>query len=444
MQTTIGRNFKVSIFGGSHEPEIGVILEGLPISPSKVDMKELQAFLDRRAPGRDPLSTTRKESDVPILASTEPLTYIIENRNQHSSDYDDLAQVPRPGHADFPAYIKYRGSVSMTGGGPFSGRMTAPMCIAGGIAVQLLAQCGVHISARLVSVATCRTEASEKEIRSAIAKTAKRGDSLGGEIHALVTGLPSGLGGPMFDGLESFISPVVFAIPGVKGISFGSGFAAATMTGSQNNDSFKTDENRRVFTATNHAGGILGGMSTGMNLTMQVAFKPTPSIPSPQQSVDMSTGQAVTLRVSGRHDPCIALRAAPVVEAALAISILDAFLDPAAAVTPWSNDLSLNLPYAKKTDSLASFRKEIDNIDSKLLHLFKKRMDLSLKIARYKKESQIPILNSSREEEILSRVDNRLPRHLSGYGASFFKALFALSKDCQSRFFDQCREEEDK
>ena len=321
MKSNLGKHICVTIFGGSHEDHIGVTIEGMDFKPEEVDMEKLHGFLKRRAPGNSPYATARKEDDIPLLTGTDPITYIIRNKDRRSSDYDKHRNIPRPGHADYGAWVKYKGRLNMAGGGPFSARMTAPLCIAGGIALQLLERKGISISARLSSAGGYRGE----EMYPAILKAKEEGDSLGGIVSAEVTGCPAGIGGPMYDGLESLISPIIFGIPGVKALSFGAGFSAAEMRGSESNDPFLMKEDR-VVTATNHAGGILGGIATGMPITLDVAFKPTSSIAREQDSVDLSAKKNVKVRVGGRHDPCIAVRAVPVVEAALALGLMDAIM----------------------------------------------------------------------------------------------------------------------
>ena len=350
MNSSFGKNCKVTIFGGSHEDRIGVTLEGFPQGFSP-DFEKLQQFMNRRAPGNSPFSTPRKEADLVELESSTPLTLFIRNTNVHSEDYAQLRRVPRPGHADFTAQIKYGDSINMAGGGPFSGRMTAPLCIAGGLAMQILAQHGIRVGAHISSIAdkqdlyfdptdipeallkslgesefpVISTEAGE-EMQRLILDAKIRGDSVGGIVEACAIGVPAGLGGAMFDGVESLLSPILFGIPGVKGVEFGTGFAASMLHGSENNDPFIV-ENNKVRTVTNHHGGILGGITSGMPLVLRVAFKPTPSIAMEQQSVNLSTLEPETLQVTGRHDPCIVLRAVPVVEAALAIGLLDLLLE---------------------------------------------------------------------------------------------------------------------
>ncbi len=349
MSSSYGENLRVHIFGESHGPAVGVTVEGIPAGEA-VDLAELQRFLDRRAPGRNAWSTPRKEADVPEFLSGlregktcgTPLTAILKSANTRSGDYDALRDVPRPGHADYTAWVKYGESRDSRGGGHFSGRLTAPLCVAGGICLQLLAREGITIISRVAAIGGVRDEgeltASTAEkafptvsdsageaMRSAIAAARAEGDSLGGVIECAVLGLPAGLGDPMFDGMENRIAAAVFGVPAVKGIEFGAGFAAAGLRGSENNDAFSV-ENGRIITESNHCGGILGGITDGMPLTFRAAVKPTPSIARPQQSVDLNTGEIVPLTVTGRHDPCIVPRAVPCLEAAAAIAVYDALL----------------------------------------------------------------------------------------------------------------------
>ena len=349
MSSSYGENLRVHIFGESHGPAVGVTVEGIPAGEA-VDLAELRRFLDRRAPGRNAWSTPRKEADVPEFLSGlregktcgTPLTAILKSANTRSGDYDALRDVPRPGHADYTAWVKYGESRDSRGGGHFSGRLTAPLCVAGGICLQLLAREGITIISRVAAIGGVRDEgeltASTAEkafptvsdsageaMRSAIAAARAEGDSLGGVIECAVLGLPAGLGDPMFDGMENRIAAAVFGVPAVKGIEFGAGFTAAGLRGSENNDAFSV-ENGRIITESNHCGGILGGITDGMPLTFRAEVKPTPSIARPQQSVDLNTGEIVPLTVTGRHDPCIVPRAVPCLEAAAAIAVYDALL----------------------------------------------------------------------------------------------------------------------
>lgn len=351
MSSTYGESLKLSIFGQSHGNAIGMTLDGIPAG-LKVDEAQLQQFLNRRAPGQNDWSTPRKEADAPEFLSGlldgytcgAPIAAMIRNTNTRSGDYANLKNAPRPGHADFTAQSKYGGFQDAAGGGHFSGRLTAPLCIAGGLCKQWLEAMGIRIGAHLQAVAGVEDrafdslvpeldavssdfpvldpEAGEK-MRQAIAEARKEGDSVGGIIECAITGLPVGLGEPMFGGMESRIAQIVYGIPAVKGLEFGAGFECADMRGSQNNDDFTVTDGK-VTTLTNHAGGILGGITSGMPLIFRAAIKPTPSIAREQQTV--SEGCAQPLVIKGRHDPCIAPRAVPVVEAAAAIAVFDAIL----------------------------------------------------------------------------------------------------------------------
>ncbi|MBQ6009545.1 MAG: chorismate synthase [Kiritimatiellae bacterium] len=329
MSSSYGENIRITIFGQSHAPAIGVTIEGLPAGFT-IDRAALQAFLDRRAPGRDPTATARREADAPEFLSGlvgdvtcgAPLTAIIRNANTRSQDYEELRAVPRPGHADWPAQVRFGGFQDVAGGGHFSGRLTAPLCIAGGIVLQILAQKGVSVQARAERIGG---ETDPERQCAAILAAKAAGDSVGGVIAAEVRGLPVGVGDPMFGGLENRIAQAVFGIPAVKGIEFGDGFAASERKGSENNDPYRMVDGK-VKPVTNHAGGILGGLSTGEPITFRVAVKPTSSIAIEQDSVNLQTGENARLRVHGRHDPCIVPRAVPCVEAAAALAVYDAYL----------------------------------------------------------------------------------------------------------------------
>lgn len=349
MSSSYGENLRIHIFGESHGSAVGVTMEGIPAGEA-VDLDGLQKFLDRRAPGRNPWSTPRKEADIPEFLSGlregktcgTPVTAILRSANTRSGDYDALRDVPRPGHADYTAWVKYGESRDSRGGGHFSGRLTAPLCVAGGICLQLLARQGIEVVSRIAAIGGVQDEgeltastaaktfptvsdARGEAMRAAIGEARLAGDSLGGVIECAVLGLPAGLGDPMFDGMENRIASAVFAVPAVKGVEFGAGFAAAGLRGSENNDPFSV-ENGRIITTSNHCGGILGGITDGMPLTFRAAVKPTPSIARPQQSVNLKTGKIVPLTVTGRHDPCIVPRAVPCIEAAAAIAVYDALL----------------------------------------------------------------------------------------------------------------------
>ncbi len=354
MSSTYGQLIKLSIFGQSHGKAIGMTLDGVPAG-LPVDFKQLQTFLNRRAPGKTDVSTTRKEPDAPEFLSGlvdghtcgAPIAAIIHNTNTRSVDYQNLSDCPRPGHADYAAQVKYNGFQDISGGGHFSGRLTAPLCIAGGLCKQWLEQKGIRIGAHIASISgivdtpfspiSPQLESIQEDfpvisheagvIMQGIIRDAKADcDSVGGVIECAVTGLPVGLGEPMFGGMEGRLAQILYGIPAVKGVEFGAGFQAAKMRGSENNDPYLW-ENGTVKTATNHSGGILGGITNGMPLILRAAFKPTPSISMPQQSISISGKSGQQLIVKGRHDPCIVPRAVPVVEAAAAIAVYDAYLE---------------------------------------------------------------------------------------------------------------------
>ena len=357
MSSEFGNILRVSVFGQSHGKAVGVVVDGLPAGEA-IDLEELQRFLDRRRPGTGPLSTARKETDVPeFLSGLEggktcgaPLCAVIKNADQHSKDYGELADKPRPGHADFTAWAKWGGHADMRGGGHFSGRLTAPLCVAGGIAKQILARRGIFVGAHLASVAgicdrpfplhptaalfeevaakpfPVLDEAAGERMRAAILEAKNDLDSVGGVVECAAAGLPAGLGEPMFGGVENRLAAALFGIPAVKGVEFGEGFRAAELRGSENNDPF-TVEDGEIRAERNRAGGILGGITTGMPLVLRAAVKPTPSIGRPQKTVRLSAMEASELTVHGRHDPCVAHRAVPVAEAVTAAVLLDMLLE---------------------------------------------------------------------------------------------------------------------
>ena len=349
MSSSYGENIRVTVFGQSHSPAVGVTVEGLPAG-EELDRDALRRFLSRRAPGQNAWSTARREADEPEFVSGlsgnvtcgAPITALIRNTDTRSKDYSLLARLPRPGHADYTAFVKYGEHRDYAGGGHFSGRLTAPLCLAGGICLQLLAREGIGVISRIAQIGPVsdrgelRASTAEKdfpvvddakgeEMRAVIAAAKAEGDSVGGVVECAVLGLPAGLGDPMFDGMENRIARIVFGIPAVKGLEFGAGFGLAALRGSEANDAF-TVRGGRIVTETNRCGGILGGITDGMPLVFRAAFKPTPSIAKEQRSVDLETLEEKTIVIEGRHDPCIVPRAVPAVEAAAAIAVYDALL----------------------------------------------------------------------------------------------------------------------
>ncbi len=349
-----GTRLRVGIFGTSHGPCIGAKIEGIPAG-SKLSEAAIQVELDRRSPGKGPLTTTRKERDrLEIVsgihngkATGGPIVGLVRNQDTDSSVYEVFKRVPRPGHADYPAMVKYGGQHDHRGGGQFSGRMTAALVIAGAVARQVLDRKGISLLAQTVQIGNVELRkeipfsVAERSVRASPVGCADRAtgalmaeeivrahedqDSIGGIVRCNALGLPVGVGEPFFASIESSISSMMFSIPGVKGIEFGSGFRCAKMKGSEHNDQFAL-RGGKIVTKTNNAGGILGGLSNGMPIEFRVAFKPTSSIARPQMSVDIIDKKPVELQIKGRHDPCIVPRAVPVVENATACVLLDLML----------------------------------------------------------------------------------------------------------------------
>lgn len=357
MSSEMGRRLKVEVFGESHGPGIGMVADGFPAG-EEVDSDELMRFMGRRRPGKA-LSTARREEDAPRFVSGVyegkttgfPVCAFIGNSDAHSRDYRALRYTPRPAHADYTAWVRYGGYADMRGGGHFSGRLTAPLCVAGGMALQILARRGVYVGAHLVRVGQASAPLWPVEIdkamlagaadldlpaddvqaaeamRAQIEQARDCGDSVGGVVECAAIGVPEGLGDPLFDGVENRLASALFGIPAVKGVEFGAGFAAAQMRGSQCNDPFAYAADGSVRTTSNNAGGCLGGITTGMPVVVRCAFKPTPSIAREQQTVDLQDMRETTISIQGRHDPCIAVRAVPVVEAVMALVVLDMMLE---------------------------------------------------------------------------------------------------------------------
>ena len=436
----IGENLRLEIFGGSHEPELGMTLRGFPAGEA-VDAEALASFLARRAPGRNAWSSARSEKDEPLFRSGltdgmsdgSPITAVIANADARPGDYRPLSSIPRPGHADYAAWVK-TGSIA-PGGGAYSGRMTAALCLAGGLCLQYLERRGVSVLSRIAELGgiadggelsedsrPCAfgtlSEDRAEAMKAAIAAAKEEGDSLGGVVECAVFGLPAGLGGPLFEGLEGRLAALLFAIPAVKGAEFGAGFAAARLRGSGNNDAFVL-RNGRVETATNNCGGLLGGVTDGMPLVFRAAFKPTPSIAKTQKSVDLSTMTETTLSVSGRHDPCVVPRALPCVEAAAAIALCDAMIS-----------------FESAGEDLAALRGEIDRVDGDIQTLFETRMFTCEQIAMYKKANALPVFDDEREKAKLSAVEKRSHPWLTEYDLMLFTRLMALSRMYQEELLE--------
>lgn len=353
MSFNYGEKFNITVFGQSHSDGLGVVIDGIPAGVD-VDTEKISSFLLRRAPGRSLISTPRKETDSFEIISGivngktcgAPLCAVFKNEDARSGDYEQVKTCPRPGHADYPAFIKYDGFNDSRGGGFFSGRMTAPLCFAGAVAMQLLEEKGIYTGAHVRSIGDVHDltyydvepekavfdKLKEKElpvlsdvedrIYEAVLHAAESRNSLGGVIECAVTGIPCGTGEPLFSSIESEISRVVFSVPGVKGIEFGNGFGSASLLGSENNDSFRV-ESGCVVTESNRHGGILGGLATGMPVLFSVCIKPTPTVGVPQKTVNVSTVTDSEICFSGRHDPCIVPRAVPCIEAAAALAVIN-------------------------------------------------------------------------------------------------------------------------
>lgn len=357
MSSIWGNALRVSLFGESHGTAVGAVLDGFPAGV-RLDIDAVQEQMRRRRPGGQ-LATPRSEPDIPRILSGvmngvstgAPIAVIIENTDTRPADYSAFLETPRPSHADYTASVRYGGFHDYRGGGHFSARLTAPLVFAGALCRQLLAHDGIVVGSHIKSVGTEEDDAFDaaavdaellsrlsamsfpvlndkagRRMREIILAAGTEGDSLGGVIECAVVGLPEGLGSPIFGNVESRFSSPLFGIPAVKGVEFGSGFKLASMRGSEANDAFVQIDGR-VRTKTNHSGGIQGGITNGMPLVFRVAVKPTPSIGKPQMTLNVKTGLEETLRVSGRHDPCVAVRGAAVVEAVAAIASADLVLE---------------------------------------------------------------------------------------------------------------------
>lgn len=463
MSVLRGEKLTLSIFGTSHGTSIGMMLDGLPPG-IRIDEEALATFMTRRAPGQSNLSTARKEPDHPEFISGikdgmttgEQIKAIIYNTDVKSSDYSALARTPRPGHADYTAHVKYKGHEDSRGGGAFSGRMTAPLCIAGGICKQILESEGIAVSASIHDI-----HGNSSEPLSEIVKAQALRDSVGGTVICTVSGLAAGYGGPLFEGLEGRLSQAIFGIPAVKGIEFGTGFGAAEMYGSENNDEFYYDAEGNVRTRTNNCGGILGGISDGMDIEFRVAIKPTPSIARIQRTIIYDSREETEIEVHGRHDPCIVPRALPCIEAATAIVLVDVMLSQQPME---SADIKLEYVQIENSDKDASTagqaastapdeqpdgmlnngdsgvqhisdcRSEIDAIDSQLLPLIEQRLRVAEAVAIYKQEHNLEIVDQPREDSLFSKLQSRSSRDLADLNKDIFKAIINASCKHQKDF----------
>lgn len=354
MSSSIGKQIRLTVFGESHGAAIGCVLEGLPAGEA-IDLEAVAVQMARRAPGRDATATPRRESDLPEIVSGvldgrttgAPLCALIRNENTRSGDYAPMAVLPRPSHADYTGSVRYGGYNDVRGGGHFSGRLTAPLVFAGAVCRQILARRSITVGGHIlriggvddvrfdpVSVTAAQLDAlsavpfslcnaaAEAPMREAVEAARMQCDSVGGIVEVAAVGLPAGIGSPMFDGVENRLAAMLFGIPAVKGVEFGDGFGITDLCGSTAADTYAVQDGR-VVTESNHNGGILGGITSGMPLIVRAAIKPTPSIGQPLPTVRLDTLQPDTLTTHGRHDPCIVPRALPVVEAAVAVTLLD-------------------------------------------------------------------------------------------------------------------------
>ena len=398
-----------TIFGESHGPAVGVLIQNIPAG-LPVDGELIHAdLLRRKASGA--LATGRHEPDeVELLAGVyqgrttgDALVAVLRNRDVRSGDYAALRDIPRPGHADYAAFVRSGGCNDYRGGGRFSGRLTAPLTVAGSLAKTFLKTLDITINAVVLE---------EEVLRRRAAEARENGDSVGGQIRCTVSGVPAGLGGPDWrDTVESEISRHVFAIPAVKAIGFGEGEGFAALHGSEANDAFRTDGSR-VFTETNHSGGINGGISNGMDIVFTATFRPTPSIAKPQETVDLARMENTAVTVGGRHDSCVALRAAPVVEAAAAL--------PICRLLPADDG------------SLAGLRRQLDDVDEQMTALLARRLALAGEIGRYKAAQGLPVLDEAREKEVLARRGDLLPQRRQQV-ERLFRLLMAESREEQER-----------
>ncbi|MBR2453982.1 MAG: chorismate synthase, partial [Clostridia bacterium] len=458
MSTAYGKNIRLYIDGNSHGPSISMKLEGFPAG-LEVDMDELCAFLARRAPGGEVFSTKRKEDDAPVFLSGikdgvttgGTIHAVIYNKDAHPSDYD-FKDTPRPSHADYTAVMKYGKDVDISGGGHFSGRLTAPYCIAGALCKQYLKQYGIDVFAHIFSVGdACDTpfdavnvgkkeaemlknsrfavldaEKGEK-IKEIIDAARRDGDSVGGIVECAVTGCPAGLGEHLFAGVEGRIADALYSIPAVKGVDFGAGFGVASMKGSECNDAFTVNDGK-IATKTNNCGGILGGMTSGMPIICRAAFKPTPSISKEQCTVSISKMEECKISIHGRHDPCITVRAVAAVEAAVAVAVMDIFLD------------------AKPNASteLSALRERIDACDRRIVEAFTERMDIALGVANYKREHGLPVLDAKREASLLEKIEALAGDELAPYAKILYGTILSVSRARQHSELDHKGAEAEK
>jgi chorismate synthase len=348
---SIGKGFTVTTFGESHGKVVGVVVDGCPAGLPLAE-SDFQEELDRRIPAQPKIVSARVEKDAARILSGvfngfttgAPITLMVENREVDSSDYEAIKDLPRPGHADYPARVKYGGFNDYRGGGRFSGRVTVALILAGTIAKKLLSRFDVDVLAYTLAIGQVKTDkkfslqeirrnryaaatrcpdlACAEKMEEAIVNAKKEGDSLGGIVECIALNMPVGVGEPLFDSLDADLAKALFAVPAVKGVEFGAGFRAAELRGSENNDAYLI-QNGKIATSSDNAGGILGGLSNGMPIMIRVAIKPTPSIAKEQKTINLSKMENATLSIKGRHDPCVVPKAVPAIESAAAITLVD-------------------------------------------------------------------------------------------------------------------------
>ncbi len=446
MSGSFGKNINISIFGESHGEGIGIVLNGIKAG-FKVDIEKVFEEMERRAPGRNTMSTARKEADEPIILSGifegyttgTPIAMMIKNSDVRSKDYSKTKDVARPSHADFTGYVKYNGFNDYRGGGHFSGRITAPLVFAGAIAKQILEEKGIFVGSHIkqigsvcddyfnnVSIEKEILEGLKKEVlpvlnqsvktamEDEISKYKNLGDSVGGTVEVCVIGLKAGVGNPFFDSIESIISHLVFSVPAVKGIEFGLGFGFASTNGISANDEFYVIDDKIVTPKSNNNGGINGGISNGMPIIYRAVIKPTPSISITQKTVNFRENKEVELDIVGRHDPCIVQRALVVLEAVTAIGILE-------LLGEWGEQMI----------SLDESRKKIDEIDTQLMKLFEERMNVVVDVAQFKKENKLEIFQAEREKEVIQKNIDRVSDNLKPYAKVFLEDLMKVSREYQ-------------
>ncbi len=458
-----GKNIILTTEGGSHDPFISAKVVGFP-SGFAIDREKLLQFMARRAPGNSAFATARKESDEPVFLSGVDGNFVtngdemiirIYSKNANSSVYSGVTDIPRPGHADYPATVKYGENVDLRGGGHFSGRLTALLCAFGGICIQYLEKMGISIFSHIYSISGVEDDkidpanvgekeknmisdplfpvlSSEKgdKMKEMIAKAKKDGDSVGGILECIAFGLPVGLGEHMFASIESRMCEAIFSIPAVKGIEFGRGFDVANIRGSENNDPFETD-GEKIYTKTNNCGGILGGMTDGMPLVFRVAMKPTPSIAREQDSVSLSKKENVKLSVVGRHDPCVVPRAAAALEGAAAIALVDILMDSGEENTK-KNEIRVTAEGDKtESDKLSVLRGVIDSCDREIVARLIERMGAASEVAAYKKAKNLPVLDAKREEALLQRIRMLAGDDFADYFCEIYASILKTSKDYQ-------------